>query len=198
MVTSVGWQLSMEIFSSMSRKRYSAICTKLSSVRRLGALASIAIVTCVLLVPTIGNAQTAAVQAAPAKYDSRTTELPASIIERGVVLEKNAQWGEALSLYQQATRDYPDNESIKTRRSVARIHFDLDRRYSDTSFLKTINTVDVNTSANVYAEVLLKVQSYYVDQPNWADLASYGLTSLEVALMSPEFRTNNLPNISEA
>ena len=198
MVTSVGWQLSMEIFSSMSRKRYSAICTKLSSVRRLGALASIAIVTCVLLVPTIGSAQTAAVQAAPAKYDSRTTELPASIIERGVVLEKNAQWGEALSLYQQATRDYPDNESIKTRRAVARIHFDLDRRYSDTSFLKTINTVDVNTSANVYAEVLLKVQSYYVDQPNWADLASYGLTSLEVALMSPEFRTNNLPNISES
>ena len=121
-----------------------------------------------------------------------------SIIRQGSSFESNGQWGEALSLYQRALKENPNNEAIRTRRAVARIHFDLDRRYSDTSFLKTIETTDGNTSMNVYAEVLLKVQSYYVDQPNWADLASYGLTSLEVALMSPEFRRVNIPNISES
>ncbi len=121
-----------------------------------------------------------------------------TILQQGSLLESQSQWGEALSLYQQALKQHPTNEAIKTRRSVARIHFGLDRRYSDTSFIKTINTTDRNTAMNVYAEVLLKIQSYYVDQPNWADLASYGLTSIEVALMSPEFRRINLPEFSDS
>ena len=49
---------------------------------------------------------------------------------------------------------------------------------------------------SVYSEVLLKVESYYVDSPDWADLASYGLTSLEVALMTPEFISENLPGVT--
>lgn len=121
-----------------------------------------------------------------------------SVLTQGALLESQGQWGEALTLYQQALKDNPDDRPLKTKRAVARIHFDLDRRYSDTSFVKTISTTDVNTAMNVYAEVLLKIQSYYVDQPNWADLASYGLTSLEVALMSPEFRRVNLPSVSES
>ncbi len=131
-----------------------------------------------------------------ANADSAT--LPETIIRQGSLLESQGQWGEALTLYQQALKKHPSNENLKTRRAVARIHFDLDRRYADTSFIKTINNTDANTSMNVYAEVLLKVQSYYVDQPNWADLASYGLTSLEVALMSEDFRNVNIPNISDS
>ena len=125
------------------------------------------------------------------------SSIPQSVISQGAKLEENGQWGEALSLYQSTLRDFPGNKSIQTRRSVARIHFDLGRRYSDTSFLKSIASTDGVTAMNVYAEVLLKVQSYYVDQPNWADLASYGLTSLEVALMSPDFQSVNLPGITE-
>lgn len=120
-----------------------------------------------------------------------------TILQQGSLLESKSQWGEALSLYQQALKEHPENTTLKTRRSVARIHFGLERRYSDTSFIKTINTTDRNTAMNVYAEVLLKIQSYYVDQPNWADLASFGLTSIEVALMSPEFRQINLPKLSD-
>ena len=118
------------------------------------------------------------------------------VLGQGATLETQKQWGEALSLYQQAVRKFPDNHSLQTRRSVARIHYDVQRRYADSSFVKTINTTDSDTAAGVYREILLKVQSYYVDQPNWAEIASFGLTSLEVALMSPEFRANNLPNVS--
>ena len=123
--------------------------------------------------------------------------IPKSVIAQGAELEENGQWGEALSLYQSTLRDFPGNKTIQIRRSVARIHFDLGRRYSDTSFLKSIASTDGVTAMNVYAEVLLKVQSYYVDEPNWADLASFGLTSLEVALMSPDFQSVNIPGISE-
>ena len=72
----------------------------------------------------------------------------------------------------------------------------LERRYSDASFIETIQSTDPQTAMSVYSEVLLKVESYYVDSPDWADLASYGLTSLEVALMTPEFLSENLPGVT--
>ncbi len=126
------------------------------------------------------------------------TESAKKFLEEGAAFERSRQWGEALSLYQNALKKIPANKDLMQRRAVARIHYDLDRRYSDSSFVRTIETTDANTALNVYAEVLLKVQSYYVDQPNWADLASYGLTSLEVALMSPEFRRVNIPQATDA
>ncbi len=114
----------------------------------------------------------------------------------GKSLEQQGLWGEALSLYQSALKADPASEIVKTRRAVARIHYDLERRYSDASFIDTIRSTDAQTAMGVYSEVLLKIQSYYVDSPDWADLASYGLTSLEVALMTPEFVDENLPGVS--
>ena len=123
-------------------------------------------------------------------------QTPQQVVRQGDLLESQGQWGEALNLYQHAVRKFPADSNIKTRRSVARIHYDLQRRYADRSFIATIKETDANKASGVYSEVLLKVQSYYVDSPNWADLASYGLTSLEVALMSDDFQRINLPGIT--
>lgn len=146
---------------------------------------------CFAMVCLTAGAVVAAPQTAHLNSDPAT-----EILGEGAKLETNKQWGEALSLYQQAVRKYPKNRSLQTRRSVARIHYDVQRRYADSSFIKTIKTTDIDKAAGVYSEILLKVQSYYVDQPKWAEIASFGLTSLEVALMSPEFQATNLPNAS--
>ena len=113
-------------------------------------------------------------------------------------LEKSGRWGEALGLYQQFLRANPVDENIQRRRSVARLHFDLERRYSDSSFVRTIHESETTAALNVYAEILSKIQSYYVNTPNWSELASFGLTSLEIAMMNDDFRKANLPNVSDA
>ena len=120
-----------------------------------------------------------------------------SVRQQGEVFESQKQWGEALALYQNALKANPDDQALQLKRAFARIHFDLDRRYADTSFIKTIKSTDANTSMNVYAEVLLKIQSYYVDEPNWANIVNYGLTSLKVAMQSDGFRQINLPAVSK-
>ena len=174
----------MDIIRCMNPTVHYSFC---SLVRRVVTNTLIACVTLCLASATLfAQAKTVDVQT------------PNEILGRGATLETKKQWGEALSLYQQAVRKYPENRSLQTRRSVARIHYDVQRRYADSSFIKTINTTDGHKAAGVYREILLKVQSYYVDQPKWSELASFGLTSLEVALMSPEFRQINLPKISTA
>jgi len=120
-----------------------------------------------------------------------------SVRQQGEIFESQKQWGEALALYQNALKADPDDQMLQLKRAFARIHFDLDRRYADTSFIKTIKSTDANTSMNVYAEVLLKIQSYYVDEPNWANIVNFGLTSLKVAMQSEGFRQINLPAVSK-
>ena len=120
-----------------------------------------------------------------------------SLIQEGYQLEANGRWADALSLYQKAIKQFPNSNKLVERRTISRIHYDLERRYSDNSFRKALSTTSGSESLNIYAEVLLKIQSYYVDQPNWSRLASYGLHSLEVAARSQEFRDANIPGVSE-
>ncbi len=61
--------------------------------------------------------------------------VPTEVLEEGSALEANRQWAEALSFYQQALREYPDDTNLRKRQAMARIHYDLHRRYADTSFL---------------------------------------------------------------
>ncbi|MEM7456803.1 MAG: S41 family peptidase [Planctomycetota bacterium] len=122
---------------------------------------------------------------------------PATYLQRGRELEQSGLWGEALALYQQGLKEFPDSENLGQRRSIARIHFDLDRRYSDSSFLQTISETSAQKALNVYSEVLLRIQSYYVDEPQWSQLAGFGLSSLEVALRDPDFRSLNLPRAND-
>lgn len=128
---------------------------------------------------------------------AKAQSTPDYFIQQGSQLESDGHWADALTLYQQAIKNFPRNSQLIEKRTIARIHYDLQRRYSDNSFRKALSGSNSAKSLSVYSEVLLKVQSYYVDQPDWARLASFGLHSLEVALRSPEFRSVNLPNIGE-
>ncbi|MEQ1904553.1 MAG: S41 family peptidase [Pirellulaceae bacterium] len=118
------------------------------------------------------------------------------IIKQGQQFENQGQWSDALTLYQQALREIPNHPQLSQQRSLARIHFDIERRYADSSFIHQVKQTPPKIAEGVYGEVLLKIQSYYVDEPNWNDIARYGLTALKFALESPEFRDQHLQGVS--
>jgi carboxyl-terminal processing protease len=118
-------------------------------------------------------------------------------LQQGSKLEGAGQWAEALNIYQQGLREFPLDNQLRSRRTTARIHYDLERRYADSSFLKSLSTTPDKVALNIYAEVLLKIQNYYVDQPDWPELTNSGLISLAAALNSSEFRKINLPHATD-
>ncbi len=118
-----------------------------------------------------------------------------SLIDEGKQLEVQGRWGDALNYYQQALKALPENPQIKTRRSIARIHFDLRRRYSDSTYVESLKRMGGANALNLYAEILLKIQSYYVDPPNWDNILRHGLACMEIALSDDQFVSNNLPNV---
>ena len=117
-----------------------------------------------------------------------------TILDRGINLEQERRWGEALAHWEQAVRQHPDASDLKQRFTLAKIHYDLNRRYSDSSFVASLNQLTEQKTLEMYSEVLLKIQSHYVEKPNWKELLRRGTTNLTIALQDSEFVERHLSN----
>ena len=161
------------------------------------ALLSPAFVFQALLFPAISLAQQPnprLQQAAPAATQTQiripapaTDFSVADVLDRGQRLETERRWGEAVSLYEDALREMPNDAALSNRHETAKIHYDLGRRYHDASFLRAVDSLDERQSLALYNELLVKIQSHYVVEPDWAAVVRRGTASLEVALGETSF-----------
>lgn len=131
----------------------------------------------------------AAAQNSPAP--SPTTEV-SELLRHGQQLESERRWGDALAHYEDAVRHFPEDRQLERHFETARLHYDLGRRYGDQTFCQSLGQLTMSESLDLYADVLLKIQSHYVEAPNWKEMVERGLTSLEVALSEPAFVERNL------
>lgn len=113
--------------------------------------------------------------------------------QRGQQLESQRRWGEAVAHYEEAVRHYPGERGLESRLDSARLHFDLGRRYGDASFGDTLRRLSPDEALALYNDVLLKLQSHYVESPDWKMLVRHGLSDLQVALTEDAFLSRNVP-----
>ncbi len=110
-----------------------------------------------------------------------------TIFEKGATLERQRRWSDVLSLYEKAFRSHPDRLELKRHLNVARGHLDVARRYADRSFLTSLARLAPDQALEVYDEVLLKVETYHVHDPNWSSLIEQGISGLQIASTEPSF-----------
>lgn len=127
-----------------------------------------------------------------------TTSAVDDVLRRGQQFEAERRWGDALTLYEDALRHRPGDPALGPRHELAKIHYDLGRRYNDTSFLRSLGSLKERDVAALYNELLLKIQSHYVMQPNWQELVRRGTASLSVALSEESFNRTNRLSVSAA
>ncbi len=109
------------------------------------------------------------------------------LIRQGEALERDRRWGEALTHYENALRNHPDRRELQHRLNVARTHLDIARRYSDRSYVNALEQLTEQQTLDLYAEVLLKIETYHVNDPNWGQLVYRGVLNLQVAPTEPAF-----------
>jgi len=124
---------------------------------------------------------------------STGTDEVKDLLRRGDELEAGRRWGEALTHYEDALRLFPGEASLQQRFEIARLHYDLQRRYADGSFLGGVANLPPDEALDLYAQVLLKIQAHYVEAPHWRELVEHGTNNLEIALKEPAFAQRNLP-----
>lgn len=130
----------------------------------------------------------------PSSDSSPEVREDVSVLQIGRQLESEHRWHEAIQYYEKAIKRDASNRQISERLQVARVHFDVVRRYSDRSFIETVKRSNPADALDVYGEVLAKLEAYYVEPVDYAKLALFGTACLEVALTEPDFVQAHLPN----
>ena len=119
------------------------------------------------------------------------------ILDTGLQYERERQWGDALSHYEDALRTHPGRREIQQRLTVSRIHFDLSRRYADSTYVNALAGMADREALDLYSELLLKIDTHYVSPPNWHELVHRGTDNLNIALTDGDFVERHLPNVSK-
>ncbi len=114
-----------------------------------------------------------------------------SVLAKGLELETNSRWGEALTHYEDALREHRNDQTLRKRYDLAKLHYSLESRYHDRSFLKSISALNRRSALSLYTELLQKTNSHYVNTPPWRQLATRGATALDLALADKEFLSVN-------
>ncbi|MCE9553100.1 MAG: S41 family peptidase [Planctomycetes bacterium] len=104
------------------------------------------------------------------------------VLRRGADLEAERKWGDALSHYEDALRDAPEDAQLRERHDVAKIHYDLGRRYHDNSFRRNLLALKPSDALDSYSEILLKIDSHYVVDVDWQHLVDFGTRCVQVAV----------------
>jgi len=120
-----------------------------------------------------------------------STEAKAAL-DHGLTLERDRRWGEALQYYEQAVKHHPNRRELEERLVMARSHYDITRRYGDDSYLRSLGTLTEREALKILGEVLEKVETHYVNNPNWTEVVRRGTLSLDVALTEESFQKRHL------
>jgi len=134
----------------------------------------------------------------PAQVKLRLPESTAeleTVLSEGRELETQRRWSEAVSLYEEASRKIPDQPALEERLDLAKIHFDVGRRYADPTFRKNLLTLSESESLDLYSQVTSRVFTHYVQQPDWKQLVDRGALGLSVALYESPFHEAHLTNV---
>ena len=113
-------------------------------------------------------------------------------IEIGARLERSRQWRDAIEHYGEALRKYPESQYLQYGLRRSKIHFDIDRRYSDPSFLDELSRLSVNETMQLFEDVRGRVNSHFVEPIGDAALVAHGTESLWLALANHRFLDHNL------
>lgn len=146
-----------------------------------------------LAAATFGSGRTA-VAAPPAVTESPTGSASEALAE-GLQLEKEGLWSDAIRHYEAALRSWEGDALLTQRLLICRLHYDVRRRYEDTSFRDSLRHLPTQQALDLYAEVLANIETHYVDTPDWSRLLLHGTASLEVALSEEPFRKMQLENV---
>ncbi|MDR2438101.1 MAG: S41 family peptidase [Planctomycetaceae bacterium] len=111
------------------------------------------------------------------------------VLQHGMELETEARWTDVLSHYETALQIYRNEDKLMDRYRTARFHYDVGRRFHDSSYLDIIYKSGFIDTLNFYEEIISRIQKDYVDVPNWDHLFRHGVQDINIALSDSGFRT---------
>lgn len=105
----------------------------------------------------------------------------------GEAFERTRQWVNAIRVYESSLDTHPEDGTLKYALRRTRVHFAIDRRYSDRSFERRLLQQSRSESLDLMEDVLTRVQMEYVDEVRPTKFVAHGTESFYMALGNDRF-----------
>jgi carboxyl-terminal processing protease len=113
-----------------------------------------------------------------------------SVLDAGRSLELSGRWADALTKYEEALHENPEDPRLQAKFDVARLHYSLEQRYDDRSFREALRTLKPQQALDQYNDLLEKIDAHYYTQPPWQDITKRGASAMDIALQNENFLRN--------
>ena len=109
------------------------------------------------------------------------------VLDSGRTLEMGGHWADALTKYEEALHEYPEDHALQGRFDVARLHYSLEQRYDDRSFREALKTLNTQQTLELYTDLMGKVDAHYYTDPPYQAMTQRGAAAMDIALADESF-----------
>lgn len=118
---------------------------------------------------------------------------PRHALQTGEDFERTRRWIDAIEHYEASIKQWPDDRELTYGLRRSKIHFGIERRYSDNSFRSNMLTLSRHDGLSLFDEVFNKIKSHFVDPLSSTSFVAHGTESLYIALANERFLEHHLP-----
>jgi len=124
----------------------------------------------------------------PADIGSIAVSVPhEDLATRTTALVHEGRWADVVGICETAARKGTLAPSLRQQYDLAKLHCDVARRHAEPAFRGQLLSLSETDARRVYGEVLTRIGSHHVENPDYARLLSRGLRAIDVALEEPVF-----------
>jgi carboxyl-terminal processing protease len=106
---------------------------------------------------------------------------------RTSALVHEGRWADVVGICETAARKGTLAPSLRQQYDLAKLHCDIARRHAEPAFRGQLLSLSETDARRVYGEVLARIGSHHVENPDYARLVGRGLRAIDVALEEPAF-----------
>jgi carboxyl-terminal processing protease len=106
---------------------------------------------------------------------------------RTTALVHEGRWADVVNICETAARKGTLAPALHQQYDLAKLHCDVARRHAEPAFRAQLTKLSEADARRVYGEVLSRIGTHHVENPDFARLLGRGMRAIEVAIDEPAF-----------
>ncbi len=116
---------------------------------------------------------------------------PDDLAARTTALVHEGRWADVVKICETAARKGSLDPALARQYDLAKLHCDIARRHAEPAYRRQLSLLSEAEARRAYGEVLSRIGSHHVENPDYSRLAARGRLAVDVALEDPAFVANH-------
>jgi len=116
---------------------------------------------------------------------------PDDLASRTTALVHEGRWSDVVKICETAARKGTLDPALARQYDLAKLHCDIARRHAEPAYRRQLSLLSETVARRAYGEVLSRISSHHVENPDYGRLSARGRLAVDVALEDPAFVANH-------